>query len=82
MPTSIPIGIYLININNHAYFGDRYYIDNAIKAGKEAMKGKHAIIAVEKDRVVMLLSETHKTGKQLGIAKQEYINKGFTVYTA
>lgn len=73
---------YRLEVNGHTYLSDRVYIDNAIRIGKESMKGKHAIIAVEKDRVVVLLSEPHKTGKELGKAKQEYIDKGFTVYTA
>lgn len=74
--------LYRLEVNGHTYLSGRAYIDNVIRIGKEAMKGKHAIIAVEKERVVMLLSEPHKTAKQLSIAEQEYIDKGFTVYTA
>ena len=73
---------WLISINNRTYTGDRIYIDNAIKIGKEAMKGKNAIIAVEKGNVVFLLSEPHKTVKELNKARKEYIDLGFKVYTA
>ena len=73
---------WLISINNRTYAGDRIYIDNAIKIGKEAMKGKNAIIAVEKGNVVFLLSEPHKTITELNKAKKEYIDLGFKVYTA
>jgi hypothetical protein len=73
---------WLISINNHTYAGDRIYVDNAIKAGKEAMRGRNAIVAVEKGNVVFLLSEPHKTIKELNKARKEYIDLGFKVYTA
>ena len=73
---------WLISINNHTYTGDRIYIDNAIKIGKEAMKGRNAIIAVEKGNTVFLLSEPHKTVKELNKSRKEYMDLGFKVYTA
>ncbi|MFA5715108.1 MAG: hypothetical protein WC998_05185 [Candidatus Paceibacterota bacterium] len=73
---------YIINVKDNTYFGDRVYVDTLINIGKESMIGKHAIIAVEKDKTVMLLSQTHKTAKQLGKSMTEYISNGFKVYTA
>jgi len=72
----------IIAVNNHTYIGDRYYVDKCIKIGKEAMKGKNAIIAIEKGIIVKLLNEQYKTKDELNKAKQDYIDKGFKVYTA
>ena len=73
---------WIISINDHTYTGDRIYVDNAIKAGKEAMRGRNAIVAVEKGNAVFLLSEPHKTIKELNKARKEYMDLGFKVYTA
>jgi hypothetical protein len=72
--------LYRLEVNGHTYGTDRVYIDNLIKAGKETQP-KNTIIAVEKDKTVILLSQTHKTAKQLGKSVKEYIDKGFKVYT-
>jgi len=72
--------MYLLEVLGHVYGTDRVYIDNLIKAGKETQP-KNTIIAVEKDRTVIMLSQPHKTAKQLGISVKEYIDKGFKVYT-
>jgi len=72
---------WLLSVNNHTYECDRKYVDTCIKIGKNAMKGKNAIIAVEKGNVIMLVNEQHNTIEALNKAKHEYINKGFKVYT-
>jgi hypothetical protein len=46
------------------------------------MKGKHAIIGVEKDNVVILLSEPYRTETKMNVAMAKYIQEGFKVYTA
>lgn len=73
---------WIISINDHTYAGDRIYVDNAISLGKEAMKGRNAIIAVEKGNVVLLVSEPHKSVKELNKSRKEYMDLGFKVYTA
>ena len=73
---------WIISINNHTYTGDRIYVDNALSLGREAMKCKNAIIGVEKENVVILLSEPHNIPKQLAKSVTEYKSKGFKVYTA
>lgn len=72
---------YIINANNHTYYSDRIYVDACIKTGKSAMKGKNAIIGVEKDNTVILLNETFKTVELRNTRVEEYINEGFKVYT-
>lgn len=73
---------WIISINDHTYTGDRLHVDNALSLGREAMKGKNAIIGVEKENVVILLSEPHNNPKQLAKSVTEYKSKGFKVYTA
>jgi hypothetical protein len=73
---------YILNTGTHTYLCDRAWIDETIKIGKESTKGKHAIIAVEKDKTIILLSQPHKTPKQLGKSMAEYVSRGFKVYTA
>jgi hypothetical protein len=73
---------WIISVNNHTYSGERIYIDNCIKAGKEAMKGKNAIIAVEKGNIVQLLSIPHKNRAELQHDMAQYVMNGFKVYVA
>lgn len=78
----INTGLYRIEVNGHVYASDRVYVDNCIKAGKSAMKGKNAIIAIEKDKVVMLMNEAHESKEEMNKAVAEYVKEGFKVYTA
>lgn len=73
---------WIISINDHTYAGDRIYVDNAISLGKEAMRGRNAIVAVEKGNTVFLVSEPHKTVKELNKSRKEYMDLGFKVYIA
>lgn len=72
----------MIAVNDHTYKADRAYADNCIKIGKKAMKGKNAIIGVEKENRILLLNETHPDKNELNKAVAEYESNGFKVYKA
>lgn len=78
----IDTGLYKITVNGHAYETTRIYVDSCIDLAKESMKGKNAVVAVEKDRVIMTVNQPHKTAKQLSKTVTEYINMGYKVYKA
>jgi hypothetical protein len=71
---------WILNINDHTYAGDRIYVDSCLNVGRDDMKGKHAIIGVEKGNVVILLSEPYRTETKMNVAMAKYIQEGFKVY--
>ncbi|HWT74319.1 MAG TPA: hypothetical protein VN258_06330 [Mobilitalea sp.] len=73
---------YIISVNNHTYSADLQHVESCIRIGKEAMKGKNAIIAVKKGNIVMLLSEIYKSKQELNKTMAEYVKQGFNVYIA
>lgn len=73
---------WIISVSDHTYVGDRKYVTNAIKTGRESMKGKFAVIGLEKKNVVILVSEPHRDQDELDKAILEYEKQGFKVYTS
>jgi len=73
---------YILDSGTHQFATDKTYINKVLSIGKSAMKGKFAIIGVEKSKVVQFLNEPHGNKVELDKAVAEYVELGFRVYTS
>lgn len=73
---------YIINIGDNSYEATRGYVNQCIKIAKDAMKktSKMAIVALEKDNVIIMSKETFINRDEFNKSINDYINKGFTVH--
>ena len=70
-------------VNEKAYRADRVYADTCIEMGREKYKGKYAIIALEKDNMVMLRKDEYGSKEDMQTAIDVYRKDGCKVtYTA